>query len=231
MYKSTIAWAILATVLTQAARADDFSALLADLSFGDAAAQRLQPAHEPEQHFRSVQSDLTMPDLDLPPVSLRPQASLQQPISTSPPSPATTTTSEQIDLDAAFAAQESRAGVRSQTVGHQFHGSGQQYHGNCPGGCADDMACTPHTAPNLPSSTFYQYFRSNKCNSHVWDGYRQPCRSSNAHLNGSCDCFNKCRSCGEIVECTDCCPRLRLPALPCRENCDQPPVAQSDCDG
>ena len=68
--------------------------------------------------------------------------------------------------------------------------------GHCQTGCDQDYVCQPHEVPQLPNSTLLQYFRSNKCNTHVWDGYRQKCPSSQKHLMGTCDCFDKKKKAG-----------------------------------
>ncbi len=57
-------------------------------------------------------------------------------------------------------------------------------------GCNGGLVCRPHVKPNLPSSTFLQYFRSNRCYSNVWDGYRQKCGLGHHHLHGTCDCYD-----------------------------------------
>ncbi|WP_182869290.1 hypothetical protein [Stieleria mannarensis] len=61
-------------------------------------------------------------------------------------------------------------------------------------------SCQPYTPPQLPTSTFYQYWRSNACNVHVWDGFQNRCRThidlsihgkshgcKNGCCNGNCD--------------------------------------------
>lgn len=64
----------------------------------------------------------------------------------------------------------------------------------CDTGCDSNViTCRPHMKPNLPYSTFYQYFRSNPCYSNVWDGYRQHCSVHHSHIHGTCDCFKKNR--------------------------------------
>ncbi len=213
MNKSAIAFALFATIFTvTSSRADDFSALLADLSFGDAPSltETLTPTDPPQhQQLRQAPIAFLMPA----------EAELQAPVAVQPPM-IDTANEELIDMEAAFRAQESRAGVAAQTVGHLFqHGRRDS--------CDSEFSCTPHTAPNLPSSSFYQYFRSNKCNSHVWDGYRQPCRSSNSHINGSCDCFKaKNKDCcspiydAPVVECSDSSIRPRHRILPIKQESD-----------
>lgn len=49
--------------------------------------------------------------------------------------------------------------------------------GNCGGRCGhEDGYCTPHSTPNLPTSTLRQYWKSNACNANVWDGYQNTCK-------------------------------------------------------
>lgn len=81
------------------------------------------------------------------------------------------------------------------------------------GGCKGGV-CQPYERPVLPSSSFYQYWRSNACNTKVWDGYRNRCSSANIHTLGQCDCFEpkkklfgscRKRACG-IVHPVDCGP-------------------------
>ncbi|QDT08750.1 hypothetical protein [Planctomycetes bacterium K23_9] len=48
--------------------------------------------------------------------------------------------------------------------------------GSCRSGNCESGFCTPHNMPNLPGSTLRQYWRSNACNSNVWDGYQNECR-------------------------------------------------------
>jgi len=231
---------LVALTIATTATSDDFSALLADLSFGDvtSTSDPLTPTSPPAQdQFQRAPaavssepspSEITMPDIALP------QVALETPVSTVPSRSQSmpTKSNDQVDFDAAFALQDSR--VAAQPAGHLFHHGGSK-------GCDEEFVCTPHTPPSLPSSTFYQYFRSNKCNSHVWDGYRQRCRHANAHLNGTCDCFKEkeCSDCGivydaPVVECQTGCNgarrRLELPRklLPVRkECCDQESV--NDC--
>ncbi|MCO8124243.1 hypothetical protein NHH03_21045 [Stieleria sp. TO1_6] len=103
--------------------------------------------------------------------------------------------------------------------GTQYAGTsdcGTCNNGNCGGHCGGHCGskgcsllkegyCQPYTPPQLPTSTFYQYWRSNACNTHVWDGFRNRCRSNidlsihhkpslgckgglcgNGHCNGGC---------------------------------------------
>ncbi len=171
-------------------QADDFSALLADLSFND---------------LPSLNKPLTVAKAN-PVAKLKPapqatkakstlsSVALQDPIPAQGPA-----IRGKIDLESVFTAQEQ---ISAQSVGHLLHRDQ-----GCDSGCSETIIdCSPHVKPNLPSSTLHQYFRTNKCNTHVWDNYRQPCRKSNSHVSGNCDCFkNKsdCSSC-EIIELNDC---------------------------
>lgn len=50
--------------------------------------------------------------------------------------------------------------------------------------------CQPYMPPQLPTSTFYQYWRSNACNVNVWNGFKNRCHP---HIDLS---LNKKQSCG-----------------------------------
>jgi hypothetical protein len=182
MRKTVFTLALLAiTAITQNTRADDFSALLSDLSFGDLPSlnQPLSVAKvKPEAQLKPApKAEKVAATLKTAPSKV----ALQTPVAVKPL--ADPSIDADINFDAAFAAQE----VPSKTVGHLFH-----HNRGCDSGCAEETVinCSPHVKPNLPSSTLYQYFRTNKCNTHVWDGYQQKCRSANKHINGTCDCFD-----------------------------------------
>ncbi len=245
MRKSKIALAFLATLsISVTAQADDFSALLADLSFGDTPSlnEPLTLTDPPEQQqLRAAPTELVMPEIDAPTVSLQegaptvslregaPTVSLQEPLAADLPQ-----TVPQIDLDAAFALQEIKSGVDAQAASHLLDHDKQ-------GSCDEGILCTPHVPASLPTSSFYQYFRSNKCNTNVWDGYRQNCRSANKHLNGTCDCFKvkpkKKRDdcCGQIYDapvaaCNDCEVRPRRKILPIEKSCNDCTACETSCD-
>lgn len=223
MRKSAITAAVLAfsTLVGTAQANDDFSALLADLSFGDAA-----PSTEPTSESLTVVQEETLQDLMPPPSGLTmpgmlesnpepspaapqanelfvveevakapaPQVALMDPIPAGGPE-------DNVDLEAAFTLQEAIV-PSATTVGHVLH------HGNhCETGCEMGQVCRPRGAVRLPYSTFYQYFRSHPCYTNVWDGYGIYCGSHHKHLHGECDCFNqshhgncdgcdKCDACG-----------------------------------
>lgn len=207
MRTSALSVAILAfvTVPTNLSVADDFSALLADLSFGDAPAinqpltvaatadpeelKQIEELKEAEELQPLSSHAFTMPgmlDSDAievaakPEVDSAPQVALQDPIPASIPE-----SSDDVNLDAAFALQDVQASsndVPSRVVGHHVNHCDVQ-------GCDSVITCRPHVKPNLPSSTLYQYFRSDRCYTHVWDGYRRNCGDNHKHLHGECDCF------------------------------------------
>ncbi|EMI17858.1 secreted protein [Rhodopirellula maiorica SM1] len=80
-------------------------------------------------------------------------------------------------------------------------------HHGCQNGCASRTACEPayickpHEVPVLPNSTLRQYFRSDPCSVHLWDGYalerQQHCDKHHKHIHNRCECNNRgqCESC------------------------------------
>ncbi len=66
-------------------------------------------------------------------------------------------------------------------------GGNRRCGGQC--GMGNCATCVPHTPPNLPTSSFYEYFKSNACNCRVWDGYQNRCIWGSKHSRGECDCF------------------------------------------
>ncbi|MGI9472383.1 MAG: hypothetical protein ACR2NZ_12660 [Rubripirellula sp.] len=181
----------LATLANSVSANDDFSALLADLSFGDAPTLEEPLAQVQEikvAELKPVPTGFSMPEMveGTPPAQVvsakppaAPQVALQDPIPESKPTP-------QIDLEAAFALQDpgfTEPSLQAQTVGF-----GQS---SCLGdSCDHGVVCRPHMRPNLPTSTFLQYFRSHPCYSNVWDGYRYECGPHHKHLHGECNCLN-----------------------------------------
>lgn len=236
MRKSTLSVAILAlaTFPTSTSLADDFSALLADLSFGDAPSidqplsvaeatgpvelKQIDEVGEGQAPNPNSASGFSMPgmlesdafEVATPPeVVSAPQVALKDPIPASVPEP-----DVQVNLDAAFAIQDvqpANAKTPAQTVGHHLNHCDSQ-------GCESDFTCMPHIKPNLPSSTLYQYFRSNPCYANVWDGYRRNCGDHHEHLHGECDCFDnssKSHSWSSIFNCG------RNDCVSCDGGCDR----------
>ena len=193
----TIATVVALTVNTNLRGEDDFSALLSDLSFGNVTSLEMPPLavtkEKLSQELKPVPAPTRTASKKVVQELVAPKVALQDPIPAKVPVAAKK--ADQIDLEKMFAASEK---TPAETVGHLLHG----HHGGCDANCGTQtIECSPHVKPYLPSSTMYQYFRTNKCNTHVWDGYQQRCRKANAHLSGKCDCFESshhggCSSCG-----------------------------------
>lgn len=73
--------------------------------------------------------------------------------------------------------------------------------------------CQPYTPPQLPTSTFYQYWRSSPCNVNVWNGFKNRCHPHidlSLHGNKSCGNHGGCASGGcyniQPAGCGDCGP-------------------------
>ncbi|MEO1615952.1 MAG: hypothetical protein AAFV88_08900 [Planctomycetota bacterium] len=108
--------------------------------------------------------------------------------------------------------------------------------GKCGGnGCLGEAHCQPYMPPQLPTSTFYQYWRTNSCNVNVWNGFRNRC-----HTRVDLSCKKKslfggsssgCGDCGDVYAAppaVDCGP---APAEWCDSGaCDQVPACDG-CDG
>ncbi len=222
----------LALFTSDASANKDLDALMSELSFGGQSSHApavLEDASDATIDLLPVPTNFAMPEF----ATVPPKISLQNPIATRPQS----ATSQSVDFNAAFAVQEMET-ARSQTAanavgfGHLHSASigpahaGAPSHcgcgsGNCESGMCDSVYdCTPHVAPCLPTSTLLQYYRTSKCNTHVWDGYTQKCCGSTKHVNGTCDCFNRQhRGCGEIL--APCCGPSCGGCKSCDSACDQ----------
>lgn len=174
---------------TPAAADDDFSALLADLSFGDAPSlnQSLAVAEsKTAESLQPVPTGMVMPEMvEAAPQEEKPAPQSPSKVALQDPVPAPiSVSSDPIDLEAAFAMQDLQSDVPAQTVGHLF-GIGDDEN------CDECITCTPRQKVRLPSSTLREYFRSSTCYTNVWDGYTTRCPSSMSHLRGECDCFKE----------------------------------------
>lgn len=110
-----------------------------------------------------------------PPVSLTnpAQAPLTYPTPAAPINPASTAMgdpSSRVDFNAAFTVQEGGGAIQAQMAGHAGLAYGKRY-----ADCGFEQQYPPRAVPNLPNSTLYQYFRSNRCHTNVWVGYHQKC--------------------------------------------------------
>lgn len=84
--------------------------------------------------------------------------------------------------------------VETSSAGHRQHGSVRESDG-----CERVIVCRPLVSPNLPTSTFLEYFRGSPCYSNVWEGYRYSCGSLHEHRHRACGCLkgkhSDCKSC------------------------------------
>lgn len=85
-------------------------------------------------------------------------------------------------------------------------------------GCGNGMVCCPHPIVNLPTSTLLQYFRSHPCYTNVWDGYQRKC-THHTHLHGTCDCFQRNYH-EECGEVLECAPWDPANCVNCDGTCD-----------
>lgn len=226
---SLLALALAATALLTASPAThadyDFSALLADVDFKDEA----KPAPvKPQDGFNlppatqvPANQPLAFPEL---PVTKMDEAADQaeavvpQPI-TDPENLAEGHVAEE-HAAAEHAAPCNSCGQCNAGCGHHHIGLREridaQIHGRI-----QHVGCQTYSVPRLPVNTFYQNWRSNACNVHVWDGFHNQCPHkidmSIRHL-GPCHC-GKCRSgCGT---CGNGCGQCA--STPCDEPaCDAP---------
>jgi hypothetical protein len=200
---------ILVTLVSSTSANDEIKRLLADLSFGDAmtadepisVSQQVQIASEPVTPLEIESIDsvpkfselpgfselvATGPGLQLPPETA-PKAVLQKPVPDAMPladlslTDLATTSSPEIVLVQP---------VETKSVGHRHLKQDCE-----PRGYGTEVVCQPRVAPNLPTSTFLQYFRGNPCSANVWDGYRYDC----GQQHGKCNYFKAknsgCASC------------------------------------
>lgn len=207
---------------------DEITRLLADLSFGDAvtvdesvavseeASQPIDAAvdvdkavdveeaadTEDEVELPEIKSDeqfsqlpefselvASGPGLQLP-VEPAPKAVLNEPVAESEPQ-------QDVDSPEVMNRQPLEVAlqpVETTSVGHR------EYRKDCaPQPYQAEIICQPRYTPNLPTSTFLQYFRGNPCYSNVWAGYRYDCGPQHAHMHGACGCLqgknNDCAGC------------------------------------
>ena len=87
-----------------------------------------------------------------------------------------------------------------------------------------ETPCQAYVPPQIPTSSFYQYWRSNACNTRVWDGFRNRCHTTvdlSMHRKSCQPCAGGCSSgCGPICESNaalDCGP---VPTEWCDAGCD-----------
>jgi hypothetical protein len=101
----------------------------------------------------------------------------------------------QFNLTAAKAVQISETGAPIQQVGCLTGGCGRSNDCDCNASSAE--TCTPRRDVQLPTSTFYEYFTSDRCNTGLWDNYSRKCSPL---TTGNRGCLGGCDSgCGEVL--------------------------------
>lgn len=205
MRKISMTGAALALVLTASSVSakNDFEALLGDLTFGEAPTENLtldvaaQNAAETLKPAPAKSRGFTLPDAletKLEPAN-EPIVALKDPIPATQPAQIDTPS---VDFETMFKQQDATdsalaSEVTPVLVGHKLHARDVEC---CDTeSCDDVIVCRPREVPSLPTSTILEYFRSNTCHTHIWDGYEQECRQycgdHHKHIHGECDCFNK----------------------------------------
>ncbi|TWU00893.1 hypothetical protein [Stieleria varia] len=212
----------LATAVSSSHAKDDFSALLSDLTFPNALAQ--QPAARvadagPVIDLPETSSVPPMTGMELPPDTMAEQVPAPQPVTTHVDAYAPGSVQQN-----EFVAAEGYHNV-DPNCSSCASGCDQGCGNGCNRGCSGPT-CTPYVAPQLPSSSFYQYWRSNACNTRVWDGYQNKCCEASKHTMGQCDCFKPRKKLCDMGSCciehpVDCGP---APACWTKSSCDT-------CDG
>ena len=210
---------IAASLVSVSSANDELTRLLADLSFGDAvtvdevdeSVAVSEEASQPVEEAVDTEDEVELPEItsdeqfsQLPefselvasgsglqlPAEPAPKAVLNEPVAESEPQ-------QNVDLPEVMNRQPSEIAlqpVETTSVGHREYRKDcapQHYHA--------EIICQPRYTPNLPTSTFLQYFRGNPCYSNVWVGYRYDCGPQHAHIHGACGCLqgknNDCAGC------------------------------------
>lgn len=160
MRKFAITGALCAIALSAglASAKDDFSALLSELSYA-------QPAHiqAAMPSYKVAQNTSPMAAAKVNAVSHNQLQHVQ---------PAATQHAMSMPANAYSVGPAPAAFSQGCDVGCASGGCAD---GGCASGSCEGGFCTPHNQPNLPGSTLRQYWRSNSCNSNVWDGYQNRC--------------------------------------------------------
>ena len=173
MRKTTILSVCLALACATSANAQssEFDALLEDVTFG-AAEQMVNTQAEdlvPEVTAPAPEATMTLPPA--PQVTDAPAPVVDQPVAPQP------VAAQPAEAPLAMPAEP----VVAAPVGDCGQGCSSCQTCDSGRGCGHkknrirDTACIPYTVPRLPSSTFYQYWRTNACYTNVWDGFRNHC--------------------------------------------------------
>ncbi|MCC9599570.1 hypothetical protein LOC67_03280 [Stieleria sp. JC731] len=186
LFKNTAVAALVASSVlagTQAsARQTDFDALLAEVEFGDPSGAPAVPA-VPQQAPAVEAGAQSALGLELPAEPL-PEIPATAPVAeTAAPVEASALTNVPAPIPAPAPIVDSVAAEPCQSCGDNY-ASACGCNNGCNGGCKlgnklsnrfQEGSCMPYMPPQMPTSTFYQYWRSNACNTNVWDGYRNRC--------------------------------------------------------
>ncbi len=185
MRKIAICTALLACLSSTTASADDFDALLGELTFGglsEPTGQTLTLDH--------IAADNLAP---APMTTVSAQAPVEAPVGEILPVPEPDALSDPGNVSehvgAPLEAQPEPTVAAFCDTGACSSGSGRCGQRQCGSHLGHDFNCVPHTPPNLPTSSFYEYFKSNACNCRVWDGWQNRCIGASKHSRGECDCF------------------------------------------
>ncbi len=193
----------------------DFDALLADVTFDSAPAAALPAAAQPApiQDAATTLVDETVQAVvrssDVTELTNTPAAEAMMLPADSEALPAPPVAEPIVDQQAPAAAAQATACCHQCTpsCGKHCRLAGLKHRNFIQPG-----ACQPYMPPQLPTSTFYQYWRSNACNTHVWDGYRNQCKphidlSIHGKSHGcNSGCGNGCDNGGCAAAPTDCGP-------------------------
>ena len=223
MRNSALTLLVLALLANTVSSNDEIKRLLADLSFGDvmSADDKLSTSDQVESvavepvavEFVAVEPvavervksepvavGMKMPVLPevltvVPVIALPPEQTVKAVLKDPIPDSMPLAEVNLIDVTNALPAQIVTIQPReAKSVGHRLQNQACETHAYQTG-----VVCRPRVSPNLPTSTFLQYFRGNPCYSNAWDGYGYECGPQHAHLHGECDCFKGknagCESC------------------------------------
>ena len=208
MRNSALTLLVLALLANTVSANDEIKRLLADLSFGDvmSADDKISTSDQVEpvavERVKSEPVAVGMKTPVLPEVltvvsviALPPEQTVKAVLKDPIPDSMPLAEVNLIDVTNALPAQIVTIQPReAKSVGHRLQKQACETHAYQTG-----VVCRPWVSPNLPTSTFLQYFRGNPCYSNVWDGYGYECGPQHAHLHGECDCFKGknagCESC------------------------------------
>lgn len=208
MRNSALTLLVLALLANTVSANDEIKRLLADLSFGDvmsaddkiSTSDQVEPVAVERVKSEPVAVEMKMPVLPevltvVPVIALPPEQTVKAVLKDPIPDSRPLAEVNLMDVTNALPAQIVTIQPReAKSVGHRLQNQACETHAY-----QTVVVCRPRVSPNLPTSTFLQYFRGNPCYSNAWDGYGYECGPQHAHLHGECDCFKGknagCESC------------------------------------